>query len=245
MSVQFETTYNVSMSCEGCVADITKAVDSLAGISSVKCDIPTQTVSISGSAPPSEIVAKIQNTGREAVIRGSGQSGKGAGVCILENFSKSARPVNKGEKVVDLDGISRYVSGLARLIYLTPSSVFLDLTFTPSSFSSTATYSATIRQTGDLSNPPHSLGPVVANLGELNCKEGRCTLFKQFEMGLYDIIGRSIWISSDANGDANADGVCGVIARSAGVWDNDKQVCSCTGKNLWQERTEALGKGIN
>ena len=36
----------------------------------------------------------------------------------------------------------------------------------------------------------------------------------------------------------------GVIARSAGVWDNDKAVCSCSGKTVWQERTEQVGKGM-
>jgi copper chaperone for superoxide dismutase len=36
----------------------------------------------------------------------------------------------------------------------------------------------------------------------------------------------------------------GVIARSAGVWDNDKMVCSCSGKNVWQERQEQVVKGM-
>ena len=40
------------------------------------------------------------------------------------------------------------------------------------------------------------------------------------------------------------DTLVGVIARSAGVWDNDKTVCSCSGKSVWQERAELLGKGM-
>ena len=36
----------------------------------------------------------------------------------------------------------------------------------------------------------------------------------------------------------------GVIARSAGVWDNEKTVCSCSGKNVWQERKEQVGRGM-
>ena len=40
------------------------------------------------------------------------------------------------------------------------------------------------------------------------------------------------------------DTVVGVIARSAGVWDNDKTVCSCTGKTLWEERRDEVGKGM-
>ena len=36
----------------------------------------------------------------------------------------------------------------------------------------------------------------------------------------------------------------GVVARSAGVWDNDKTVCSCTGKTLWEERKDEVKKGM-
>ena len=38
--------------------------------------------------------------------------------------------------------------------------------------------------------------------------------------------------------------VVGVIARSAGVWDNDKTVCSCSGKTVWEEREEQRGRGM-
>ncbi len=29
---------------------------------------------------------------------------------------------------------------------------------------------------------------------------------------------------------------CGVIARSAGLFENMKKICSCSGKTLWEER---------
>ena len=32
---------------------------------------------------------------------------------------------------------------------------------------------------------------------------------------------------------------CGIIARSAGLFQNTKTVCACTGKTLWEERLEA------
>jgi copper chaperone for superoxide dismutase len=40
------------------------------------------------------------------------------------------------------------------------------------------------------------------------------------------------------------DTLVGVIARSAGVWDNDKTVCSCSGKTLWEERKDEVKKGM-
>jgi copper chaperone for superoxide dismutase len=36
----------------------------------------------------------------------------------------------------------------------------------------------------------------------------------------------------------------GVIARSAGTWENDKTICSCTGKTLWEERKEEVNRGM-
>ncbi len=38
--------------------------------------------------------------------------------------------------------------------------------------------------------------------------------------------------------------VVGVVARSAGVWENEKVVCGCSGKTVWEEREEMIGKGM-
>lgn len=37
--------------------------------------------------------------------------------------------------------------------------------------------------------------------------------------------------------------VLGVVARSAGVWENEKVVCACSGKTVWEEREEMVGRG--
>ena len=47
-----------------------------------------------------------------------------------------------------------------------------------------------------------------------------------------------------ASASASASAIIGVIARSAGVWENDKTVCSCSGKTIWQERKEQQEKGV-
>jgi hypothetical protein len=48
--------------------------DSSTGIHQVKADLATQLVSIEGTAAPSAIVAAIEATGRDAILRGSGKS---------------------------------------------------------------------------------------------------------------------------------------------------------------------------
>lgn len=33
---------------------------------------------------------------------------------------------------------------------------------------------------------------------------------------------------------------CGIIARSAGLFENDKKICACDGVTLWEERDVPL-----
>lgn len=33
---------------------------------------------------------------------------------------------------------------------------------------------------------------------------------------------------------------CGIIARSAGLFENSKQICACDGVTLWEERDRPL-----
>ncbi|CAF2846443.1 unnamed protein product [Rotaria sp. Silwood2] len=50
-----------------------------------------------------------------------------------------------------------------------------------------------------------------------------------------DIIGRSFVVqNSDSQRIA-----CGIIARSAGLFENTKRLCTCSGATIWQERKEA------
>jgi copper chaperone for superoxide dismutase len=61
------------------------------------------------------------------------------------------------------------------------------------------------------------------------------------------MIGRSIVVAKqqDAAFSKNdPDTLVGVVARSAGAWENDKTVCSCSGKTVWEEREEQTKKGM-
>ena len=48
----------------------------------------------------------------------------------------------------------------------------------------------------------------------------------------------------EAEGENQDAAVIGVVARSAGVWENSKVVCACSGKTVWEEREEMVSKGI-
>lgn len=78
-------------------------------------------------------------------------------------------------------------------------------------------------------------------------KHGRGNVFLDRPVAIWELIGRSMVVSKSQEGPfqrEDPDTLVGVIARSAGVWDNDKTVCSCSGKNVWQERQEQVSQGM-
>lgn len=128
---------------------------------------------------------------------------------------------------------------------------------------SPGTYHATVRETGNISSGAESVGsiwdmirtkqeqtPTVAKgvwgTVEVN-KSGIGSVFLDKPIQIWEMIGRSIVVSRQQDGKFSKDDpdtLVGVIARSAGVWDNDKTVCSCSGKTVWEERKEQVGKGM-
>ncbi len=232
----------------------------------MEANLNDQLVFIEGTAAPSAIVAVIQNTGRDAILRGSGSSNSkawgtscrehlrsdrsngldtaGAAVCILETHSPKA-----------LDK----VRGLVRMVQVSPSMTVVDLTVRGLS---PGKYFATIRETGDISRGAISTGGVwdaisaeterkatpkgVFGTVEVS-SSGIGTVFLDRPIQIWEMIGRGMVVSKQQDGKFQPDDpdtLVGVIARSAGVWDNEKTVCSCSGKTVWEERKDQVKKGM-
>ncbi|KAF2115884.1 superoxide dismutase [Lophiotrema nucula] len=238
----FETTFAVPMTCEACIKDIKGSLSQLSGIEKITANLQDQLVSIEGTAAPSAIVSAIEATGRDAILRGSGKSNSAA-VCILESHSPHV-----GDKV----------RGLARMVQVAPNLTIIDLSIRGLS---PGTYHATVRETGDISEGPESTGgiwealkakkertPCRGVFGTVEVgKGGVGTVFLDKPIQIWEMIGRSIVVARQPVGkfDKNdPDTLVGVIARSAGVWENDKTVCSCSGKTVWQEREEQTSRGM-
>lgn len=204
-----------------------------------------QLVSIEGTASPSSIVQAIQESGRDAILRGTGAANSAA-VCILESHSPT---------------VENKVRGLVRMVQVAPNMTIIDLSLRGIS---PGTYYATVRERGDISEGPESTGaiweavkaksegkPVTAARGVFGTVEvskgGVGTIFLDKPIQIWEMIGRSIVVAKQQEGklDKNdPDTLVGVIARSAGVWDNDKTVCSCSGKTVWEERKEQVDRGM-
>lgn len=128
---------------------------------------------------------------------------------------------------------------------------------------SPGSYYATVRESGDISSGAELTGgiwdmarakkegsPAAAKgvFGTVEVsKSGIGSVFLDKPIQIWEMIGRSIVVSRQQDGKfskEDPDTLVGVIARSAGVWDNDKTVCSCSGKTVWEERKEQVGKGM-
>lgn len=175
----------------------------------------------------------------------------GAAVCILESFAERMEegPEEQG----------RRVKGLARLVQSSPDRTLIDVTvqgLPPGS------YQVSVREYGDVKGGASSTGPVWSGVGRemgqptrgrLGLVEvgesGQGAAFVEGDFRIWEVIGRGMAVTKQDPGEQallkeDEETVIGVVARSAGLWDNDKMVCSCTGRTLWEERREQIGKGM-
>ncbi|KAI5457725.1 putative superoxide dismutase copper chaperone Lys7 [Mariannaea sp. PMI_226] len=245
----FETLFAVPLSCEGCVKAVSDSLYKIGGITHVEGNLKDQLISVKGTgkSAPSSIVEAIQATGRDAILRGSGASDSSAAVSILESFAD----IQEEDKTEDP---SREVRGLARMVQVSSGKTLVDLTVRGVA---PGTYRASIREYGDLKLGAQSAGPVWAggengNRGALGVVEvgedGRGSVFVAHPFQIWEVIGHAMILTKQEEGPTplanDSDTVVGVIARSAGMWENDKTVCSCTGKTLWDERRDEVKKGM-
>lgn len=62
-------------------------------------------------------------------------------------------------------------------------------------------------------------------------QQGRATVRTvDDQLSVSELIGRGVCVTN------GSDKACGVIARSAGIFQNYKRICLCSGKVLWNER---------
>ena len=221
-----------------------------------------------GTAPPSTIISAIQSTGRPAILRGSGRSNSAA-VCILElpptplssdgDPIPTPNPVRGLIRLIELSAPPPPAQSNNALGADQDPVTLLDLTLTGMK---PGTYVASLRRSGDISEGAKSMGKVFGGLqdtrnGELGKvkvdEEGRGELVGEINWPIWEAVGRGLVVQREDGGESETETkdndrkeevVVGVVARSAGVWENEKVVCGCSGKTVWEEREEMVGKGM-
>ncbi|KAK3830572.1 MAG: superoxide dismutase [Linnemannia elongata] len=253
----FKTEFAVEMTCESCVSDVKNVLEGAEGIKKYDINLKEQRVVVEGSAPPSAISRLLKNTGKTVIVRGSGVaqgSHAGAAVCILDINSDDP-------SYTTLPGTEKPY-GLVRFLQVNTETCVVDVTvqgLTPGN------HGIHIHELGDTSGGSATTGPHfnptntthgddltghVGDLGNIEVDEkgwGDLVLESK-RIKVWDIIGRSMVVtekadnlgkgSCEASKEDGASGkgiICGIIARSAGVFENAKKVCDCSGTTLWEE----------
>ncbi|KAJ2655994.1 copper chaperone [Coemansia sp. RSA 1285] len=243
----------VDMTCQDCVDDVKKIVGGVKGVEKIDVSLDDKQVVVEGAAGPLAILNAIKSSGRAAVVRGtgSGVSGNiGAAVCIFEEGSA----LKAGSRAA--------TRGLARFVQVDDTTCFVDITV---SGLADGAHAVAIHECGDLSSVPESCGAHWnpdgvshgdardghrGDIGNLVVSDGWGDMaFETTRFKVWEIIGRSMVVAERAddfgkgaardskiNGNSGSGILAGVIARSAGLFENEKQVCACSGNTLWAEQ---------
>lgn len=88
---------------------------------------------------------------------------------------------------------------------------------------------------GDVFNP-HNEKRIYGNVSKVTANNNGRAAFRIEDdvLKLSDIIGRSFVITDQSQKEPEKI-ACGIIARSAGLFQNPKKICACDGVTLWDE----------
>ena len=144
------------------------------------------------------------------------------------------------------------VFGICRFVQIAPKTVLMDLTvrLPPPSrvgLAQSEKYDVYISSTGNMVNPPETTGKPFIRLGGIGLdKDGYGDMFKEVDGELWEWIGRGCIVQAASATEPPAAQAAmpkstigkifaGVVARSAGAWGNEKTVCACSGRTMWEE----------
>ncbi|XP_052209529.1 copper chaperone for superoxide dismutase, chloroplastic/cytosolic isoform X1 [Diospyros lotus] len=240
------TEYMVDMKCDGCVNAVRNKLETIDGVKNVEVDLSNQVVRILGSSPVKTMTEALEQTGRKARLIGQGvPEGEKKAACAITHRQGDRRDYFLvSAAVAEFKGPD--IFGLVRL-----AQVNMELARIEANFSglSPGKHGWSINEFGDLTKGPASTGKVfnpsdqgtdkemqkaVGDLGTLDADEKGEALFSgaKEKLRVGDVIGRSIVVYERE--DSNSGLTAAVIARSAGVGENYKKICTCDGTTIWE-----------
>ncbi|KAG8374817.1 hypothetical protein BUALT_Bualt10G0035000 [Buddleja alternifolia] len=218
------TEFMVDMKCEGCVKSVKNKLQDVDGVKNVDVDLISQVVRVLGTSPVKILTEALEQTGRKARLIGQG---------IPEDFLVSAA-------VSEFKG--PVIFGVVRL-----AQVNMELARIEANFSGLppGKHGWSINEFGDLTKGAASTGKVfnptehekepLGDLGTLDADEKGEAFFSgvKEKLRVGDLIGRSIVVYGTE--DKSDEGIAAaVLARSAGVGENYKKLCTCDGTTIWE-----------
>uniref|UniRef100_A0A182NJL8 superoxide dismutase n=1 Tax=Anopheles dirus TaxID=7168 RepID=A0A182NJL8_9DIPT len=217
-NIQME--FAVQIRGEGC-ADAIREVLSDAGTLTI--DSGKGSVLIETSVPWLEVHERIEATGRRAVLTGfGGQS--------------AVAMVDHGNEATNVRGVIRFCT--LSTVAGQPGAV---VDGTIDGLTRNGNFQLNVHECGDISGGCSTVGDVCDSSEIRSDENGRATVrFVNDRLVVSDLIGRSVVIA-EANGDQPERRLsCGIIARSAGIFQNYKKICACDGVTIWDERNKSI-----
>lgn len=243
---------SVNMTCGKCVTKVKASLEGQPGISEVQVDLRAQRVQVTSTKPAFELKDLIETTGKTAVISGLGTLGSAVAMigkdgqynnggvlgvvrftqvdqdrCVIEGTVDGLTPGEHGLAVHEAGDLSQGCDRLGEH------------------------YNPRGRRHGSPDNEERHVG----DLGNITAgQDGRATFrITDKQLKVWDVIGRSLVVAegrddqglggavlSLVTGNCGPAAACGIIARSAGVGQNDKKICACDGVTIWDERDKPL-----
>ncbi|XP_063042511.1 copper chaperone for superoxide dismutase-like [Engraulis encrasicolus] len=247
--------FAVQMTCDSCVNAVRSALEHQPGVQAVQVDLQTEQVLVEASLTAQEVQKVIESTGRRAVLKGigSGQQDLGCAVAMLSGCG--------------------LVQGVVRFLQMSPERCLIDGTIdglAPGAHGLHVHHLGDLTQDcmscGDHYNPhgkphgaPQDTERHAGDLGNIMAgPDGRASFrLEDTQLKVWDVIGRSLVVDageddlgkgghplSKTTGNSGERLACGIIARSASLFQNTKKICACDGVTIWEERDRPIaGKG--
>nr|XP_023018248.1 copper chaperone for superoxide dismutase isoform X2 [Leptinotarsa decemlineata] len=221
--------FAVDMTCDSCVELVKNNLAGVSGIENVQINLEKKQVVIQSKLSTLQLLKILESTGKKVAVKG--YAGSQAAVSILEAGNSN-------------------INGVIRFIQATPNTCIIDGTVDGLN---AGLYHIFIHECGDISagcdnvgnvfNPEGTpIGRTYGDLGEIQSDSSMRAEFR-LENGIVkvsEIIGRAFVISNKSEDKRNWKKlVCGVIARSAGLFQNPKSICACDGTTIWDEVVKA------
>lgn len=218
------TEFMVDMKCEGCVNSVKTKLQTIEGVKNVDVDLSNQVVRVLGTSSVNLLTEALEQTGRKARLIGQG---------VPDDFLVSAA-------VSEFKGPA--IFGVVRLAQVNMELARIEATFSglpPGklgwSINEFGDLTKGVASTGNVFNPTNSDKELLGDLGTLTVDEKGDAFFSGVKENLRvgDLIGRSIAVYGTE--DKSDDGLAAaVVARSAGVGENYKKLCTCDGTTIWE-----------
>ncbi|XP_058482072.1 copper chaperone for superoxide dismutase-like [Solea solea] len=249
--------FAVQMTCDTCAQKVRAALEGKPGVKSFSIDLSREEVLVESALTIAQVQAMIESTGRRAVLKGIGGSERDLGTAVAMlagagNIQGVVRFLQLSTERCLIDGtIDGLEPGLHGLHVHTLGDLTQDCNSCGEHFNPRG------RQhggPGDSERHAGDLGNIVAEA------DGRASFrLEDTQLKVWDVIGRSLVVDageddlgrgahplSKQTGNSGERLACGIIARSAGLFQNPKQICACDGVTLWEERDRPIaGTGRN